>query len=545
MQQWIHRRRGQMHPYLQFLVMLLLVTAGFFVWMSMMGCDSCQNNDATKEYHSSPLSKKSTAPAPKLRGRLVGYVTSAQGGDWVRRSIFIDEESASAPDRATLVWTPPEGASNFRWDAGHEPDNPDGPPPFVWSNTSFDAEHDFDFQMPPVPPGETQTQVSETLVTTYEGGDASREILFTALTQGSNDYTDAVLTAGDAPAALREAAVEAAEDIQIWQTEHWFDTKGVELTTEKCQSWIDLLTSDRIFFAVQAPVVPREVVTYSKSLSLVMGEQTPGTLAVQSGGAVGEVYRAEMVSRDARTTFLNRKLPARENTAWVAVGLPEDAPDCPAGLDEPADSWSFLTSLAFDLRTLPDGGAGSYISTYLCYEGETVPLADSVMGLMARRAGIDMVSYQGEGITCLGPQIIQFREAPSWQLESSSFKTITDTQPVTFHHLLFTTSATVNLDYEIESTLGLDWGLYFGSDTAPDLNQPLADPFALSGFHDLWLVSEALAEETPAGPYSVQLTLTNVADATDSQIASDIFWVGDWVAPPTGPANPFLPLIVR
>ena len=543
MRHWISVQIEQARPTLQFLVILLVMAASFFVWMSVMGCTDC---DSDSYYSTSVNTGKDSAPLITVRGRIKCDSNSAYGGEKVSRQLQTHILVGEGPSTVTYTWTPPEGASGFVWYFGQQPENPEGPPPFVWKDVNPSETIDLEYTMPEVPPETGMTSATETLVTSYEGGNPGREQLTTGLFRSDSSQVteDGAMLAHSVSRSVPDATTE---DIEVWRAQRWYDPKGAALTTESCQNWIDLLKSDAVFFAVQAPVTSSGPITESQSLSLVMGDYTPGTVEIQVWGPAGTVYSAEVETRDERATFMTNELPAKEGAAWIALGLPDDAPACPAGLNAPANNWSILTNVAFDLRTLPDGGEGSHITGYMCYEGDELPLVDVAVSAAAKQAGVQLASYQGEGITCLGPQILTFGDSPAWQLEGASLVSGEISESVALHQAILRNSgAALSLTPEISSTLDVEWSLYYGTDSAPNLGQPIVSPFSMPmGYADFWLVSDALGAETPAGPHSVQLTLVNGALADDVQTIYDTVWVGDWVAPPGPPANPFLPLILR
>jgi hypothetical protein len=546
MRQWIRVKVDSALPSLRFFVTLLVMAASFLVWMSVMGCGECDNPAPPTRYYSSPMASKASAPAPTIQGKIQSDQTSVEAGERVQRTFTTQSLSAEAPGQVTYTWTPPAGATNFGWTDGQAPSNPNGPPPFVWPNVPAIVKIVVDCTMPQAPAGQESTKVTETLTTEYEGGNPSHEELTTTIwSHGGDEQVADAARGAQIPARL--GAETTTQNIQVWATDHWYDPRGTPLTSETCQTALDFLMSDRVFFAVQAPVTSSGPITESQSLSLVMGEYNPGTLDIQIWGQGSPAHSVELETRHERATFMTNALPAEGGKAWVALGAPDDAPTCPAHLNAAADAWSVRSSISLDLRTLPNGGEGSHITSYMCYEGQDSPVVDAVAATLARRAGVGLASYQGEGITCLGPQITYFHENAAWQLEGSSHETATVAEPITFHHAVLRISGPgLSLNYAITSTLDVEWGLYYGSDTQPNLGQPAPNPMPMSGtFTNIWLVSEEVSAETPAGPYSALLTLTNAATPADVRIASNTIWVGDWVAPPAPPKNPFLPLIVR
>ena len=109
---------------------------------------------------------------------------------------------------------------------------------------------------------------------------------------------------------------------------------------------------------------------------------------------------------------------------------------------------------------------------------------------------------------------------------------------------------TFTLDYT--STLGVAWQAYGGDWESPDLADPIDGPVLVTPgeYHRLWLISGPAPEGTDAGPYALTVTATSVLSPADSRWATDIVWVGDWVAPPLPPEagqsyQTYLPLILR
>ncbi|HSJ57365.1 MAG TPA: hypothetical protein VLC95_09305, partial [Anaerolineae bacterium] len=95
--------------------------------------------------------------------------------------------------------------------------------------------------------------------------------------------------------------------------------------------------------------------------------------------------------------------------------------------------------------------------------------------------------------------------------------------------------------------LDIGWGFYEGSASALDLDAPISQPFSVSGLAYFWLVSAAVPTTTADGPYSIVLSATAVMTPADARWASDLIWVGDWVAPPlpTTRYRTYLPIVAK
>ena len=81
----------------------------------------------------------------------------------------------------------------------------------------------------------------------------------------------------------------------------------------------------------------------------------------------------------------------------------------------------------------------------------------------------------------------------------------------------------------------------------PNLLDPITQPIWVDGWKPFWLVTQVPAG-TPNGPYTLFVTATSVLSPEVFAPASDLMWVGAWVAPPPPPppAYPvYLPVVLR
>jgi hypothetical protein len=180
---------------------------------------------------------------------------------------------------------------------------------------------------------------------------------------------------------------------------------------------------------------------------------------------------------------------------------------------------------------------------YYCYEGQVPPAALAGVSRLLG-AGVAATTYQGWGITCLGPHPLRLHgdpPMPGFEIGSTHTGWITPTQPITLsHYVLNLSNAPVTLTLSYSSSLDLPWGIYSGTWQAPTLPLvPITEPLRLKaptgGMRDVrtfWLIGSAPAG-TPAGAETLIITARDVTSPARSVWTSDLVWVGDWVAPPT------------
>jgi len=130
---------------------------------------------------------------------------------------------------------------------------------------------------------------------------------------------------------------------------------------------------------------------------------------------------------------------------------------------------------------------------------------------------------------------------------------VTPTQTISFPHTVANhTGAPITVTLSHSSTLGLPWGFYSGTVSAPDLPlTPITGPVRLNSSYPgrwryFWLIATVPAG-APSGAETLVITATDVASPTRSAWTSDLVWVGDWVAPPPPPRwyQLYLPLVLR
>lgn len=445
------------------------------------------------------------------------------------------------PGPVTAVWYPPPGAYDFTFEISPI----DNTPPFVWQdyNPANILPNTARFRTPSMPPGQLPRTVVDSFTLFDQDWNHSTAVFRTTILSPSLRLQETSTVprppaspAGDAPAARAVSP--------LWFVEHTMFTEGVALTQSMCQDWATFVQSDDTFLALQVPISPTAVITESYPSPVVFwGGPGAAYLMLMNFATWQQIFAVPLDLRPDRLTFLENAFPSADDEAWIALGGNPATVNCPAGLS--TSEWGFTARGRLDLSFLPAYGAGRTLPLYYCYEGQEIPpVFASLLG--------DRVAYQGEGITCLGPQALPLIATPTppllWDLRDATSAWITPTQSISIHHQIAPgdfAPFTVSVTYE--SDLGVQWGLYGGDADEPNLGDPITAPLPVTGFTDIWLVSDPLPADTAHGGYGVVITATNVLSPADLRWAGDVIWVGDWVAPslppPTYPI--YLPLLRR
>lgn len=457
------------------------------------------------------------------------------------------------PSSVKMTWVPPAGATNVRF-YDQEPDNPNGPPPYVWSQvpvnpttgTTPDITVAYD---PPWPPLD---YVVDTLTVESGGAQASESVRRRGygwnLGQGSaQDRRPATPPTGLGP---------AQDDYYVWEVSQLHHVNSLTMTTSLCQDLVDFWQSDTTFFAVRFPVQPPTLAyTGAYTLPVVFqGSYSPTWKLVQYNPDA-TVFTGSLEYKPEHFTFLANELPSARGEHWLALGA-KSSPSitCPQGLD--TRDWEFETHFYLDFGGVQDTCAGCVLPVYYCYEGEDEPFAGALLAQTFGEA--DITSYQGWGLTCLGPQPLTLSGSsgpdPAFELGKMHMAWITQTQTISVVHALQNdlgaVPVTVTLDYS--STLGLPWGIYSGDWTGPDIPLvPITNPVYLGSSPPdyrriFWMIVQVPAG-TPDGPETLIINATDVYDPANAIWTSDLLWVGEWVPPPPAPFwhQVYLPVVME
>ena len=140
-------------------------------------------------------------------------------------------------------------------------------------------------------------------------------------------------------------------------------------------------------------------------------------------------------------------------------------------------------------------------------------------------------------------QLGQFQGDDGLFLYSASATAITRTQLVSHHHYLRVNPGMM-VTFSYSSSLGSNWNLYWGTLFGPDVGSPITGPEWVNatgaGDDHVWAVTQVPASAAD-GPHTLYLTASS---GMTTSTATDLMWVGDWVAP-AGGNQVYLPTLIR
>jgi hypothetical protein len=484
---------------------------------------------------------QSSGPGYTIRAIFDGTTDAAHPGQ--KATHYLGSEGMPVGTTGTYLWTPPPDAHGFLFARPPKP----GGPPFVWEGLAPNTSIQVSFYFPQKPAGVVGPwKVTEYFEVHTSDGQYDRAVHTTAL--------DGSATQSAEPAALdaeSRAAFESAS--MVWELARWFDFPSMAMDTTACQSWIDFLRGEQVFFAVRMPVTST-VTGGAVRVPFVSGANYPSMLRIQRYWPAAYVYTATLELRPERLTFLANTLPEAADEQWLAFGVSPDAPACPAGLNIAAGNWTAMGTVFLDLSHRSDDCLGCIQPIYFCYEGQDSPLAALASSLAGKPASA------ADGITCFGPQDVPIGGGPNWNVMGAGSRAAMPPASLRFLHAVSNRTG-VERDFNLscQSDLAVTWRMYGGTSTAPDLGQPLTNTVRLTDkqVKFIWLISDPLPTDTRPGSYSLRFAAALASAPTESRWASDIIWVGDWVPPPTPrpaviptPTEPprgiiWLPLVIR
>jgi hypothetical protein len=508
-------------------------------WLCMAGCLAllamslmlvgCDEDDEDTNTQSSQV----IIPPPALKADIFG---ANRIGDHRFEVWFTSNQGGT-----TLTWTPPPGATDFTWAQGGQPQP--GGPPFVWTN------------LPPsggnpqigVYYGYDEFATHANTITVAGGGQSATAS--TTVTFGGGGSPRALSPSNSAPnrqASGKLAPAALSDTYNVWWVHNVSSVPNVVMTTNLCQQWMNFFQSSATFFALRYPVHPPLLdPTDSYTQPVVFRDVYSPTLRLY---APSRLFTAPMEYRPGRFSFLETQLPSAPGEHWLALGVATTPTiTCPAGLNVPGGTWQFETDFQLDFGGAYDANEGRVLALYSCYEGQNAPFFFTQSG-WALGGKPRAPAYQGQGITCTGPQPIRLVEYSTPRIEIGNPRAFIAYPPqrVTLDHYVSNyASAPVTVTLSYTSTRGLPWGFY--SDAAG--TTPLVGPIRLehkgaSGRTRNFFVIADIAAGTPTGLETLTITATDVALPSRSAWTADSVWVGAWVPPPAGNLL-YLPLVLR
>ena len=348
------------------------------------------------------------------------------------------------------------------------------------------------------------------------------------------------------------AAAPAAGYYRWLVYEHYRTTEPMTVTSDLCQDWVDLLQSEQTFVGLRFPVLP-PTLSYTEpyTLPLVIGPAGSSlALLDERVSPATTVLTVPLEYRPEHHTFLENELPAAPGEHWLAMGV-VTTPTIDCANVPTLGKWTIDANLWLDFGGAADACKGCVLPLYYCYAGQEPPAPLAALGAVA-----GVTSYQGWGITCLGPDALYLESGattPPFTLGWTHTALITPTETISLSHYLYNSGAvpvTVTLAYS--STPGLPWGVYSGTQEAPDLPlAPIIGPIRLEdtwpeSVRYFWMIA-TVPDGTPSGAGTLVITATDVTSPAITASTRDLLWVGDWVAPPGPPLwyRLYLPLMSR
>jgi hypothetical protein len=541
---------------IQFGLALIVMVGGIFGYFSITACDSTNANSPSScddpgklppsqpptNTHSSAWTSSTTIIKPDMEPSITntGSLNPAPGSQAERKLSW----SGNQPDR--LTYHPPLGATDLVFtDPTKQPQA--GGPPYFFNNPPKDIPAQFSF-FPALPAGKPKWTVTETLQSTNATG-AQSVTLETTL--GS--------TVAEEKATISRIGITTSRNqrglgapVNALAMKRWYWVENVTMDATLCQQIVDWLQSSNTFVALQTPVnfpTGDPGSGYYQDPLLLVPDQARLQLLtkriVPTDPPIVDLFTPILLEyRPERMTFAQNRLPAVAGQRWVSVGVSKTPKVvCPTDLNQP--KWEFKISLPLDLF----GNTGD-VPLYFCQEGQNPPpIGQMVQNVRGRKslAGTGG-AIQADGITCIGPQphslattfTIKFgNPAIAWGIKPPKEVKI-------FHELYVNGAPTLN--FSIESQInGANWKLYKGSETAPDLNQPIVSSASFSqGVHFLWLVG-TIPDGTASGSYNVVVSAEKAGDSAVKSSVTDLLWVDIWVPPPLPGEMTYnyLPLILQ
>jgi hypothetical protein len=521
--------RGERGATLGFSAILLLLAAGIFVFLSNTSCEpggggGCNGSNPPTGMGGSELvaqqSVNKGGSTPYLGGSTGPYLQ----GELVQRDLGY----SGLASVSRMVWTPPEGAANFEFGVGITPEP--GGPPYVFLNPP--PLFSVGFDMPTLPAGVDTLRLSESLRIEGADGSSSQAGMVASL------YRTPQAPIQPQQAEGRPSADASSQAVTAYQVDKWRYMDDDVMTTAQCQDIFDMLQGGGAFAALRVPMVPSAqgasyqipVISGPDASSRPMMDFTAGWEAVSG------IPNLPLELLPDRMTYLENNLPSASGEAWIAMGVSSDTPvTCPADMNK--TGWEFHFRYFLDLV-----GQAEELPAYYCYEGNTSPLAAAAARMMA---GAGAASVQAGGITCMGPQDQVLEPNASLELGNpgSLWNVLPPEEIALEHYINLDAVFPVNLSAS-SSLSGVTWTFYRGDNSAPNLTQPIANPWTpANSFEFFWLVG-TLPAGTPAGSYAVTITAAKVGDPSTSAHITDLVWVGEWV-PPNGTLPVFLPFVMK
>ncbi len=437
---------------------------------------------------------------------------------------------------ATITYWPPTGAQNPSF-TGLQPDNPQGPPPFVFSDVPLGTPTEIlaHYNAPPLPANRARYDVADTFMVTQENGNVQAWLRYTTVTNEpipASSTPEAPLAwpaTGRTEDAPRQAVTAAIEPYTWWRPEFWFGLSGVTMTTDLCNATTDYFQGGSFFVAARLPIT----------------DAAPNVPIAFRYAEPGRYPRLDLLDYSTRPTtvrttlplelrqewleWAENALPRADGEHWTALAPSPTAPaTCQAGLS--SASWEYYSAVPVDAGATASAWNEKVLPSYLCFVGTDappfVPAAAALLGLVT-----SMAAPPPPLVTALGPFPIRLPANPPdppFLVHGAGLRSVLAPAHLELMFMLENaTSQAATATVSARSKLKLPWRAYNGSWSAPGLGSPITGPVTIQGQNSVpvWLVVDVPAGV--AGAETLTVTATSPANG-HSTWNTGVIWFGGW-----------------
>jgi hypothetical protein len=456
---------------------------------------------------------------------------------------------------AKLTWTPPPGASNFKFPENMKPIG--GGPPFVWNNVGANTSINVNYDLPNLPPGEDFYSCSNTLTAEDGEGNYTTSSYVTEISESFANLAAAeqAMPETDPRSSLLTGEIESGQESQadthLWYTEEILNSNEISMTTQTCQDLFAVLQQENVFQAIRVPA-PSPTTTHSYTMPVVYQKGRYPTITLHDKPWIySPVVSGTLEYRYHYFTFLENEMPSVAGEHWLALGLSASEPiTCPEGIAYPPDGWSITIEMWMDIPESPaDPEAPVVLTSFNCYEGSNAVAQLSGLFSQGSATQIARTSANGyyEEITCAGPQYLFMDDEPDLILRGSETHFITPTQTISFAHTILNAGDTaISVTLETSSTLETEWHIYAQPDGSDQITDPVHLDSVANNSLDFWIIGEVPAGAAE-GSHTVMVTATSNTEPPVSVWAADTIWIGPLDIPPSPETNfrLYLPALFR
>lgn len=437
---------------------------------------------------------------------------------------------------AIIRYWPPTGAQSVSF-TGLQPENSQGPPPFVFPDLALGTPTEIlaHYNAPPLPANRARFDVADMFTVTQENGNVQAWLHYTTVTDEpipASPAPEPPLTwpaTGRPEDASRQAVAAAIEPYSWWRPEFWFGLNGVTMTTDLCNATNDYFQGGLFFVAARLPITgaaPNVPIAFRYAepgryprLDLLDYSTRPTTVRTT----------LPLVLRQEWLEWAENALPRADGEHWTVLAPSPTAPaTCQAGLG--TASWEYYSAVPIDAGANASAWNEKVLRSYLCFVGTVappfVPAAATLLGLVTATA-----APPPPLVTALGPFPIRLPANPPDPPFFVHGAGLRGVLPPAHLEVMFRvenpTSQAASATMSARSKLKLPWRVYNGSWSAPNLGSPITGPVTLQGHNGLavWLVADAPAGV--AGAETLTLTATSPANG-HSTWNTGVIWFGGW-----------------